>query len=56
MARCPYLDFESWGPFSSQEEYRCKLCGKTLTEQEVKYKCKVDYGDAYEQCPVYKDR
>ena len=55
MARCPYLEFESWGPFSSQERFYCKECGKDLTENEVKYKCKTDYGEDYKQCPIYKN-
>lgn len=56
MARCPYLDYESTGLFFSQGEYYCKLCSKTLSETEVEYKCKTDYGDDYERCPIYKNR
>lgn len=56
MARCPYLEYESRGALFSQGDYYCKLCGKTLSESEVDYKCKSDSGDEYEKCPVYKDR
>ena len=56
MARCPYLEYESRGALFSQGDYYCKLCSKTLTKSEVDNKCKPDYGDKYEQCPVYKNR
>ena len=56
MARCPYLEFESHGLNFSFDEYICKLCHKTLSETEVKNKCKVEYGDEYEKCPIYKNR
>ena len=56
MARCPYLEYESRGPLFSQGDFYCKLCGKTLSETEVNNKCKVDYGEEYERCPVYKNR
>lgn len=56
MARCPYLDYESRGLLFSQGDYYCKLCGKTLSDSEVNYKCNPSYGEEYEKCPVYKDR
>lgn len=56
MARCPYLEYESRGVLFSQGDYYCDLCKKTLSESEVNYKCKPDYGDKYEECPVYKNR
>lgn len=56
MARCPYLEYESSGPWYSQGEYQCELCKVTLSESEVNHKCKTDYGEAYKQCPVYKNR
>ncbi len=56
MARCPYLGYDDRGPFWSQGDYYCKLCGKCLDEdREVKHKCKTD-SDDYTKCPVYKDR
>lgn len=56
MARCPYLEYESRGAMFSQGDYYCKLCRKTLSESEVNYKCKTDYGDDYKDCKIYKDR
>lgn len=56
MARCPYLDYESTGLLYSQGYYFCKLCRKNLSESEVKYKCKVDYGEEYKSCQIYKNR
>lgn len=56
MSRCPYLDYESGGALFSQGDYVCKLCNKNNSENEVKNKCKTDYGDEYEKCPVYKNR
>lgn len=40
----------------SQGDYVCKLCNKNISENEVKNKCKTDYGEEYEKCPVYKNR
>jgi hypothetical protein len=34
----------------------CKLCNKNVSENEVKNKCKTDYGEEYEKCPIYKNR
>ena len=56
MARCPYLDYESTGWASSQGNYICKLCNRCVSENEVKNKCKVDYGEYYKDCPTYKNR
>ena len=56
MARCPKLEYESRGALFSQGDFYCTLCGKTLSESEVKYKCKTDYGEAYMDCPIYKNR
>lgn len=56
MARCPYLEYESRGALFSQGDYYCDLCKKTLSESEVNYKCKTDYGDDYEQCSIYRNR
>lgn len=56
MARCPYLEYDNRGPWSSQGDYYCDLCKKNLNDSEVKYKCNPDYGDEYENCPIYKDR
>lgn len=55
MARCPYLEFEDTAFFLSGNFY-CKLCRMQLPEIEVKNKCKTDWGDQYEECPVYKNR
>ena len=55
MARCPYLEYESTGFLYSQGNFYCKECGKQLTENEIKYKCKTEYGEDYKQCPVYKN-
>lgn len=56
MARCPYLDYESRGALFSQGDYLCKLCGRHISEDDVKKTCKRDYGDEYEKCPIYKNR
>ncbi len=56
MARCPYLDYESTGILYSQGNYICKICGKIIKDEEVKYKCKVEYGEEYKNCPIYKNR
>lgn len=57
MARCPYLDFESH-TFYSDSKFICKLCGKVMDvdDAQVKYTCKVDYGEEYKKCQVYKDK
>lgn len=55
MSRCPYLEYESRGALFSQGDYYCDLCKKELSSSEVDNKCNA-YGDAYEQCPVYKNR
>lgn len=57
MARCPYLDYESHGILFGSEEFICKLCGKHMDvdDPQVKYTCKVDYGEEYKKCRVYKD-
>ena len=56
MARCPYLGWEERGLFASQCDYYCEICKKYLSDSEVKYKCKVDYGENYKDCPIYKNR
>ncbi len=59
MARCPYLDYESNSYFgSSNDKYICKLTGMKMDidDLKVKYTCKVEYGEEYEKCPVFKDR
>lgn len=56
MARCPYLDYESTGLLYSQGNYICKLCYRRISENEVKGKCKVDYGEYYKDCPIYRNR
>lgn len=56
MARCPYLEYESRGVLYSQGSFYCDLCKRELSESEVEGKCKVDYGERYEDCPVYKNR
>ena len=56
MARCPYLEYESTGALFSQGYYYCELCKKTLSDSEVNYKCNIDYGYEYENCPIYKNR
>lgn len=58
MARCPYLDYESnsyWG--NSTDKYICKECGREMyvDDPQVKYTCNADYGEAYKDCPVYKN-
>ena len=56
MARCPYLDWKSTH-YIGGGQYSCKLSRKDLDEKtEVKNKCKVDRGDEYKACPVYKSR
>ena len=55
MSDCPKLDFKSGSLLhSSYDEYQCKLTGRKPSEIEVKYTCK-GYGDAYKDCPVYKN-
>lgn len=60
MARCPYLDYESsgalWG--NSGDKYICKLTGAQMDVDslKVKHMCKVDYGEEYKCCPVYKEK
>lgn len=59
MARCPYLDYESHGYFgNSNDKYICKLTGQKMDvdDTKVKYACKADYGDKYEDCQVYRDK
>ena len=56
MARCPYLEWESGGAFYSQGKFYCELCKKELSESETNNKCKVDYGEKYKDCPIYKNR
>ena len=56
IARCPYLDYESHGALYSQGEFICKLCNKIISEREAENKCKSNYGDEYEKCPIYKNR
>ncbi len=55
MARCPHLEYDDRGPCESQGNYYCDICGKELSDSEVKDKCKTDYGDQYEECPIYKN-
>lgn len=57
MARCPYLDFDSHTLYSDSK-YICKLCGRQMDvdDSRVKYTCKLDYGEEYKNCPIYKDR
>ena len=55
MARCPYLKYESTGFFASQGKYYCDECKKQLSDSEVRYKCDVDYGENYKDCPVYRN-
>lgn len=59
MARCPYLDYESRsGIGNCWDKYICKLCGAEMDvdDSRVKYTCKVDYGENYRDCPIYKNR
>ena len=61
MARCPYLDYESGGALFSQGDNvsasdRMEAAEHIVSEHEVKNKCKTDYGEEYEKCPVYKNR
>lgn len=59
MARCPYLDYESNSFFgNSNDKYICKLTGQVMDvdEVKVKYTCKSDYGDKYEDCQIYRDK
>lgn len=57
MARCPKLEFESGGIFSTYK-YKCELTGIVMYEDDpkCKYVCKPDSGYEYENCPIYKDR
>lgn len=58
MARCPYLDYESHNYFgNSDDEYICTLCNRHMSvdDLQVKYTCKVEYGEEYKKCPIYKD-
>lgn len=56
MARCPYLDYESSGPFVSQGCYICKACGRQMDfdSTQVKHTCNPDYGENYKDCSVYR--
>lgn len=59
MARCPYLDYESNSFFgNSNDKYICKLCGRKMdvNDSQVKYTCKADYGDKYQDCDIYRNR
>lgn len=59
MARCPYLDYESNSYFgNSSDKYICKLSGEKMyvDDPRVKNTCKAEYGDNYEECPIYKRR
>ena len=59
MARCPYLGYESNSFFgNSNDKYICKLCGRMMDvdDSQVRYTCKADYGDKYQDCPVYRNR
>lgn len=57
MARCPHLDYESRSYFvNSDDKYICKLNGRKMDIDDITVKtlCKVDYGENYRNCPVYK--
>ncbi len=59
MARCPYLDYESNSFFgNSNDKFICKLSGRKMDvdDSQVRYTCKADYGDHYEDCPIYRNR
>ena len=59
MSRCPYLDYESNSFFGNGgDKYICKLtCQEMDTDDsKVKYTCKNDYDNKYEECQVYKDK
>lgn len=55
MARCPYLEFDDHGPYWDSK-FICKLSGKIMNtyDSQVKNTCKVDYGENYKNCAVYK--
>lgn len=58
MARCPKLDYESNSWFgNSGDKYICKVTSKEMDvdDPKVKYMCKVEYGEEYQNCPVYKN-
>lgn len=59
MARCPYLDYDSRTIFGNYDDkYICKITGMTMdvNDSKVKHVCKLDYGEEYRNCPVYKSR
>lgn len=58
MARCPKLDYESRTYIGNcHDKYICTLTGMKmdLDDPKVKNMCKVDYGEEYRKCPIYKD-
>lgn len=57
MARCPKLDWESSGSLFGDDKFICTVTGVKMDEDDpkVKHLCKVDYGENYRDCPVYKD-
>lgn len=57
MARCPKLDYESNGYFgNSSDKYICTVTGVKMyvDDPKVSCLCKTEYGEAYQQCPVYQ--
>lgn len=60
MARCYYLEYQSNGVFSSANDYYyCKLCPMKRMDSndpQVKHICNPEWGEAYRECPIYKDR
>ncbi len=59
MSRCPKLRMEYIVPIAMKADWAvCELTGikMELDDTKVKHICDCDYCDAYENCPIYKDR
>lgn len=58
MARCPKLDYESRNAiFTSSDVFICTVTGVEMDYDSPKVKncCKVEYGEEYYNCPIYKN-
>ncbi len=57
MARCPYLDYKD-AIWTSDCKFICKVTGQQFDfdSSQVKYTCKVDYGEEYKKCPAYQSK
>lgn len=59
MATCPYYEYRDGGHWfgTSGDKGYCKECGQEwdIDSSQVKCTCNTDYGEAYKNCPVYKN-